>query len=691
VEEPEGSLRPSNAIEPQLSKLGIAGRAVCLLVFLLPVWGASQTPSGASDPSPSSSDLAEASLEDLMNMKVYSASRYNQSVSEAPALVTIVTRDEIQRYGYRTLAAILRSVPGFYVPYDRLYSYAGVRGFANPGDYNTRVLLMVDGHRLNDSIFEQAMIGPEFPVDVDMIERVEVIRGPASSLYGTNAIFGVINVITRKAGDISGVELSADAASFNTYRGRASYGGHVMGIDAVLSATFLDSKGHNQLFFPEFDTAQDNYGIASHGDGEHYTDLLATLSARGLRFQAVYGSREKHDPTGAWDVAFNDPRNRVTDTHGYLDLRYERSLGSWQWMARSYYDRYGEDAYYITFVPGDSSIINRDFARGEQWGAEAQVSKSIHNRHKLTGGIEYRDQFRQEIVNYDVSPEQIYLQANIPYQVVAGYLQGEFRITDKLSLTAGVREDYVQKVGVSTNPRAALTFNPWKKTAFKLIYGTAFRSSNTYEQYYSAPGQNDTTVKLGSEKIHAWEAAWQQELGPNTALSASVFHNQLRDFIEFTSDASGSMNFCNIPDATATGGELELRGRWSNGVSGHASYSYQYAQGGATGQWLVGSPKHLGKLNLSVPLHHQNFFAGLEALYSSRRLTVTGDSVSGYAVVNLTLLARKLARHLDFSASVYNLFNQSYYDPGAQQHRQDGLEQDGRNFQVKLVWRSGSD
>ena len=89
---------------------------------------------------------------------------------------------KFKRYGYRTLADILRSVRGFYVTNDRNYSYLGVRGFSRPGDYNARILLLVDGHRLNDNIFGAALIGTEFPLDVDLIERVEIIRGPSSSL-----------------------------------------------------------------------------------------------------------------------------------------------------------------------------------------------------------------------------------------------------------------------------------------------------------------------------------------------------------------------------------------------------------------------------------------------------------------------------------------------------------------------------
>jgi iron complex outermembrane receptor protein len=105
-----------------------------------------------------------------------------QSASDAPASVTVITADEIQKYGYRTLADILQSVRGFYITSDRLYSYVGVRGFGRLGDWNSRILLLVDGHRVNNNVDGHGMLGTEFLVDVDLIERVEVIRGPSSSL-----------------------------------------------------------------------------------------------------------------------------------------------------------------------------------------------------------------------------------------------------------------------------------------------------------------------------------------------------------------------------------------------------------------------------------------------------------------------------------------------------------------------------
>src|ERR1700735_3599769 len=145
-------------------------------------------------------NLADMSIEELLSISVdsvYGASGFEQKGTEAPASVTIITSEEIQRYGYRTLADILRNVPGFYVTYDRNYSYVGVRGFGLPGEYNNTITLMIDGHRTNDNIYDAALIVTHFPLDVDLIQRVEVIRGPNSSQYVASAFLGIINVVPK--------------------------------------------------------------------------------------------------------------------------------------------------------------------------------------------------------------------------------------------------------------------------------------------------------------------------------------------------------------------------------------------------------------------------------------------------------------------------------------------------------------
>src|ERR1700735_4914329 len=139
-------------------------RALILIVLaLLPLLGST---SALAQDKPSPPDLLDKSLEDLMSIEidsVYGASGLKQKMTEAPASVTVITSEDIQRYGYRTLADILRNVRGFYVTYDRNYSYVGVMGYGLPGDYNSRIALLIDGHRMNDNIYEGGLIGTEFP------------------------------------------------------------------------------------------------------------------------------------------------------------------------------------------------------------------------------------------------------------------------------------------------------------------------------------------------------------------------------------------------------------------------------------------------------------------------------------------------------------------------------------------------
>src|ERR1039458_5084679 len=177
-------------------------RLLCILFFFVALCGRAS----ATETNQNSADLTSLSLEALMEIEVpvvFGASKFEQKATEAPSSVTVITSDEIKRYGYRTLADILQSVQGFYVSYDRNYSSLGSRG-VNLSDSNNRILLLVNGHRLNNNLTDGAAIGTDFILDVDLIDHVEIIRGPSAVLYGNNAFFGVINVITRQGKQLNG-------------------------------------------------------------------------------------------------------------------------------------------------------------------------------------------------------------------------------------------------------------------------------------------------------------------------------------------------------------------------------------------------------------------------------------------------------------------------------------------------------
>ena len=595
--------------------------------------------------------LADMSLDQLMNVEVntvYAAARHTQRVSEAPAAVTVLTAEDIRRYGYRTLADVLRSVPGFYTTYDRNYHHVGIRGFNRPGDYDSRVLVLVDGHRVNDNIYDTPAIGTQGIVDVDIIERVEVIRGPGSALYGSNALLGVVNVITKRGRDIKGAELATEGASFGTAKGRLTFG-DTYGDDCEVffSATTYDSAGRRRLYYREYDHPTTNHGIAAGCDDDQFGNLFAKLSFGEFTLQAAYVSREKGIPTGAYETRFNDDRTRTTDERGYLDLKWQRDLSDrLSIMARAYYDYSGYKGAYAYDDGGDGAVA-REHTRDQWWGAELVFTHTL-DRHRITWGMEYRDNFEQAFYGRDPA---VYLDERYRSRIWAAFIQDEVRILRNLTLVAGVRHDHYSTFGGSTNPRLSLIYQPFEGATLKALYGRAFRAPNGYETYYHDGGSTQkANPSLQPEVMDTYELVLEQRLTERLRLTASAFTYKMDDIITQVVDpADGLMVFQNGCCAKAKGLEVELAGHWPSGLRGRASYSFVRAEDGGTGERLVNSPAHLAKLNLSVPVVRDKVFAGLELQYTSRRDTLAGRHADAFWLANFTLYgrgARRLARGL---------------------------------------------
>ncbi len=633
-------------------------------------------------------DLGEVGLEELGSIKVYSASKHLQNASDAPASVTVVTADEIQKYGYRSLADILESVRDFYITYDRDYSFVGVRGFGRLGDWNSRVLVLVDGHRINDNILGEALLGSEFLVDVDLIERVEIIRGPSSSLYGDEAFFAVINVITRKPLQMKGFELSFAPASFGTYQGRASYGGQYKGIDMMLSGTFYNSKG-STLFFPQFDSPASNYGITRNTDYESFQHILATISFHGFTLQGLFSAHDKGVPTGYFGTVFNDPRTANLDYHQYFDLSYQHSVREkWDLTARTSYDqdRLQAPLAYFTGLPDGSTTADVYSFRGNWWDGEVKLSGTLLEKHKITLGTEITDNLRQDQGFY-IPIGNVFFPDPASSVIWALYAQDEFAVTNKLTLSAGVRYDHYSNFGGTTNPRLGLIYHLFHPTTLKLLYGTAFRAPEPYELAPDYGGPSDNNLQLRPEKIRSVEGVVEQTLGEHFALSGSVFRNWISDLISVETVLNGTELYQNFGKANATGVEVELDGHLASGIKGRASYSYVDAENPGTNQVLTNSPQHLGKLNVSVPVMQQRLFAGVDAQYTSSAQTLAGNTLGGFSVFNVTLLGHALGKHLDLSGSVYNILDKKYFDAGRPEDPEDYIQQDGRNFRIKLTGR----
>jgi outer membrane receptor for ferrienterochelin and colicins len=631
-------------------------------------------------------DLGQASLEELGNIQVYSASKHLQSTSDAPSSVTVITADEIQKYGYRTLADILESVRGFYTNYDRDYTFVGVRGFGRLGSWNSSILLLIDGHRINDNVLGDGFIGPEFLVDLDLVDRVEIIRGPSSSLYGAQAFLAVINVITRKGPQLKGVELSFEPSSYGTYQGRASYGGQYKGIDLLLSGTFYNSQGPT-LFFPQFDSAATNFGVTHNTDYESFQHCLATISFHGFTFQGLFSARDKGVPTGYFGAVFNDPRTLNLDYHQYFDLSYQHSLSEkWGLTARTSYDqaRLQGPVVFPTGLSDPSTAVDTYSLRGNWWDGEAKLSGAVLDKHRITVGTEITDNLRQDQGNLY---ENAFTPDPVSSVIWALYGQDEFAIDSKLTLSAGLRYDHYSNFGGTTNPRLGLIYHLFHPTTLKLLYGTAFRAPEPYELAPDFGSVYDDNLHLGPEKIRSVEGVVEQGLGQHFSLSGSVFRNWIADLITEETESDGQLVYQNSDKAVATGAEVELDGHMANGIKGRASYSYVDAEAPATHQTLTNSPHHLGKLDLSYPIVQHRLFASVDAQYTSSVQTLAGNNVNGFSVLNFTLLGHSLGKHLDLSGSVYNVFNKKYFDAGRPEDPEDSIQQDGRNFRIKLTGR----
>ena len=622
--------------------------------------------------------LVDIPFEQLVTLEVSSASRYSQKIGEAPSAAVVVDADEIRTFGYRTLADVLRSMPGLYISNDNSWSYIGVRGFSRPGDYNTRVLLLVDGYRANDNIFNQAYIGNEFLVDIDMIERVEFIPGPGASAYGDNAFFGVINVITKSASAMPGSTVTAEAASHNSYKTGYRYGNRFdNGAELVLGITHYDSEGRD-VFSPEF-------GAAAHDlDDERYSKLFAKFTYQDWAFEGGYMKRPKSNPSAPYETIFGDERMETVDTHAFINASYSTALSDKLNLSGNlYYGAYDYDGDY-PYV----GTLNVDRSRGRRAGGEVRLLSTAFAGHKLLSGFEYQKDLRQMQRNYDVTPPFEYFKTDPTPHKYGVFVQDEYAIRNDVLLNAGLRYDHYSQFGGTVNPRVALIYHPSPGNGLKLIYGSAYRAPNAYEMFY---GDEDTDGYRGNpdlrpERMHTYEAVVERSFGASWHGTLSVFHYDVENLISQITDATDTLVFINGEDMHTTGIELSAEKRWQGGASIKSNVSYQEARDKADDRWLVNSPRLLAKLALAVPLARA-WQAGMELQYTGERRTNAGE-VSGYALANLTLNRKNLLKGLDISLSAYNLFDEEYEDPAdSGAFVQDSLKQDGRTLRIKLDYR----
>ncbi|MEP6491534.1 MAG: TonB-dependent receptor [bacterium] len=645
--------------------------ALSTLAALLPALGQAQNKKPGSDESLLLGEIPS----------VFGASRFDQAVTEAPASVSVITSEEIATYGWRTLSELLRTVRGFYVTDDRTYTYVGARGFSRPGDYNTRILVLLDGVRVNEHIFDGGYSGNEGLVDLNTVDRVEIIRGPGSTVYGNNALFGVINVISKRGRAERGVTATSSIGSFGSNEMAIRAGERTaFGLEFFGSLSRLRVAGQDH-YYPEFDTPLNSHGVAAGRDAERRDNAFAKLEWGSWALEGAGNLRDKTVPTASYATLFNTGHETVRDVSGTVALRYSRGAGESSNLSGSVslnrYDWYGDFPY------SDATAVNWSHGRWSE--AEAQYTRLVFGKNRVVTGAAYTHNWRQEQGSATAEGETPYFLDNTTRDTYGLFVLGEFRLSERLIINAGLRDDHASGLADSWNPRGALIYSLGDGSALKVLYGSAYRAANNYERFYSDDGiSQEANPALTPERVTTFEILAEKLLSRHVKGTASVYQYRARQLINAAVDeTNGLLQFNNLGRANGEGIETEVELELGM-LTGRASYALQRAWDPEIGGRLSNSPQHLGALNLSVPIASGRARTGFEVRGMSTRMTPAGNAVPGHVVASVVLSSRRLVKGAECSAGVFNVFNAVYSDPVGEEHLEKSIRQDGRAVRLSL-------
>lgn len=645
-------------------------------------------------------DITRLSLEQLLEVSVIGASKYEQKQEDVAAAVSIVTRSEIKAFGWRTLDEALASLPGIHGTYDHQYNYIGTRGFGLPGDFTTRLLLTINGNRINDVVYDSAISGRAFPLDVDLIERIEFIPGPGGAVYGQNALFGVVNVVTRNGSGVDGAELAAAYQTPQSARqGRATWGKTLdNGLDVLLSVSAYKARGEDRFF--EYPGASDpsNFpwlpsesGVARGMDGERDKEVFTHLARGPWSFDFSYGDHRKDDPTAQYFSEPLRPGQYQREQHLLTQLQYQDSIagGALQVSGRLFL---GRERYTGLFFYPDSGGLPTStpfFATGSSdWqGVEMRLLSTAWSGHKLLLGLEYQNNSRQDQTNEDRANPVNSIDIPGSGWRAGIYAQDEWTLGETLMATLGLRFDRNNVTGNAVSPRAALIWKATPDTHVKALYGRAHRAPNAFEHDYFDGLSQIANPALKGETIDTLELVMDQRMGQNLRLRGSLYQWTMHGLVVLGTDTtSGLSQYQTGENVKARGVELSADQTWDWGGRLRGSLSYQdvaYASGGE----LDNSPQLLGKLNFSGPLASTGLRFGYELQYYGKRQSLDGTDLDGYWLSNLNLAANTGIKGLEVSLGLYNLFGARYSHAGSDINWQNALEQDGRSVRLKLGYR----
>lgn len=605
-------------------------------------------------------DVMSIPLEDLLQIKYIPASQIASQVSSAASAVSVVTAQDIEEYGYRTLEEILASMRGLHITRDYSYSYLGGRGFSDPNEYAGRIIMLIDGYRADDSFYGQTYFGNNGLLDVSLIEKVEFIPGGGSAGYANGALLGAINITTKNASDAKGVRVAYGRGSYNSQEKR------------VTAGEVFDNGASILLFASTLNANQKEYryeDIHQEGSKEKTTRFFVKANYETFSFTSSWAKRAAHFPSFplldiVGDPAYNGDENMFVRLKHDTDLSSSLKLSSSAW--------YGHYLYRYKDEPDPSNYIWHGGTTAKWYGADMKFVGSWFDNHTLSFGAEYRHDFRwfryydYFSFSWGSMNDGHYF---TPRKTYSGYLYDDFQLSPTLKLNYGFRYEKNNANMQALSPHASLLWQVHPKTTLKFSANKTHRQPTAHEGVFDTPEQAKT-----------YEFVAEQKLGDNTTLLASLYQYTLSHTYSYTQS-----------DVHSKGAELEFAKHWDSGVRLRTSYAWQNVKNVSSQFDRFNSPVHLGKFNLSAPLFDNRLRVGLETHYTSKRqiMDVTEKRYApAYWLTHLSASTQHLAPNLTTRFKVRNIFNKQYENVTAFLFYDDSstLRDQGRTFWLEMEY-----
>jgi vitamin B12 transporter len=585
---------------------------------------------------------------------VVTATRTEQPKLELASSTTLMSFEDLKKAGKETAADALAAVPGLDVVQN-----GGPGKTADifiRGANSEHTLVMMDGVEVNDPMSP----GRTFDfghLNLDNIDRIEIVRGPQSTLYGSDAMGGVINIITKKGKGKPRGFISAETGSYSTFREAAGVNGGTDTVNYSLEISRFDSKG--------FSESGEKYGNTEK-DGYKNTTLSGRIGfkpAKNLELNLISRYITARNHLDNFAGAGGDDPNYITDARQFLlaaDSRLSLLKGKWGQRLGISYNNMRRDLTNPTdqFQPFDSQ---EGLYKGRIFKIDWQHNLYLHPTSTVTAGIEYQMEWGESTYSWESlwGPGESSFPGKSA-RTTGFYLQDSIKIQDTFFMTLGIRFDHHDRFGTETTYRIAPALLLESGTKLKATYGTGFKAPSLYQLYAPATAWGLVgNQNLEPEKCKGWDIGIEQFLfNDRLTLSFTYFQNNFEDLILY----DFIQGYININQADTKGFEIFMSAGPLKNLTINGSYTYTDAKDKETGEQLLRRPKHKANLTFNLRLFKKTN-VNLFIIHVGKRLDLfpypTITEAAAYTLFNLAA-SYQLSKNIEVFGRVDNLFGEDY-------------------------------